>query len=84
MVNNKEDINSFIKLIKYMHENIKSIKEIKKYIKIFMPYYKFRRTKLDEISIWLPLLLKCIEKNKHSKSDLIQKMNLNLFLIHFF
>ena len=26
MVNNKEDINSFIKLIKYMHENIKSIK----------------------------------------------------------
>ena len=50
-----------------MHENIKSIKEITKYIKIFMNYYKFRRSKLDEISIWLPLLLKCIEKNQTFK-----------------
>ena len=29
-----------------------------------MPYYKFRRSKLAERSIWLPLLLKCIEKNQ--------------------
>ena len=32
-----------------------------------MHNYMFRRSKLDEISIWLPLLLKCIEKNQTFK-----------------
>ena len=73
MVNNKEDINSFIKIIKYMHENIKSIKEITKYIKIFLNYYKFRRSKFDEISIWLLLLLIYIEKNQTLIFILLQK-----------
>ena len=55
----KPKISSFINLIKFINDKSKSIEEINKYIEIFTPYYKFRSTKLDEISAWLPLIIKC-------------------------
>lgn len=36
-----------------------SIEEINRYIETFIPYYKFRSAKLNEISSWLPLIIKC-------------------------
>ena len=66
MVKNPE-ISSFINLIKYINENLRSFEEIKTYINNYIPYYKFRSTNLDEISEWLPLILKCIEKNQKFK-----------------
>ena len=66
MVKNPEII-SFINLIKYINENLKSFEEIKTYINNYIPYYKFRSTHLDEISEWLPLILKCIDKNQKFK-----------------
>ena len=66
MVENTQ-MNSFIKLIKYLNDNVKYIDDLNTYIDIFMPYYKFRGTKLDEISAWLPLILKCIKKKQPFK-----------------
>ena len=56
----KPEMSSFINLIKYIYDQSKSIEEIKRYIETFTPFYKFRSTKLDEISAWLPLIIKCI------------------------
>ena len=67
-------MSSFINIIKYIHENIKSIKEIKNYIEKFIPYYKFRATKLDEISSWFPLILNCIENKQSFKIAFSEKI----------
>ena len=56
----KPEMSTFINLIKYIHDKSNSIEEIKKYIETFTPFYKFRSSKLDEISAWLPLIIKCI------------------------
>ena len=64
---NKPEISSFISLIKYINDKLKLFKEIKTYINNYIPYYKFRSTYLNEISEWLPLILKCIEKNQKFK-----------------
>ena len=63
----KPEMNSFIILIKYIYDEINFIDDIKKYIEIFTPFYKFRGTKLDEISAWLPLILNCIIKKQTIK-----------------
>ena len=63
----KPEMNLFINLIKYIYDNQDSIEEIKKYIEIFIPYYKFEYSKLYDINIWLPLILKCIIKKQSFK-----------------
>lgn len=63
----KKEMSYFINIIKYIHENQEKFEEIKKYIQIFIPYYKFKYSDLDEMSAWLPLILKCIEKKQTFK-----------------
>ena len=45
----KKDINSFINIITYINEINKS-EDFLKYIQLFMPYYKFRSSKLHELN----------------------------------
>jgi len=63
----KPEMSSFINLIKYIYDKIKYIEDLKKYIEIFIPFYKFRGTKLDEISAWLLLILNCILRKRWFK-----------------
>ncbi len=63
----KKDKNSFINLIRYINENIKDYEIIIKNIEILIPYYKFRKSNLDEISCWLPLILKLIKQKQKFK-----------------
>lgn len=59
----KKDINSFINIITNINEMNKS-EDIIKYIKLFKPYYKFRSSKIHELSALLVLILKCLKKTK--------------------
>ena len=59
----KKDINSFINIITYINE-MNKWEDIIKYIKLFTPYYKFRSSKIHELSAWLVLILKCLKKTK--------------------
>ena len=63
----KPEMNSFINLIKYILKKKEFIKDIAKYIEIYIPYYKFNHTNLNYINIWLPLILKCLLKKQSFK-----------------
>ena len=63
----KPEMNSFINLIKYIFDKKDSIKDIKRYIEIFIPYYKFMDTKLEDLNVWLPLIMKCFVKKQSFK-----------------
>ena len=63
MVCNKE-MKFFENLIKYIFDNEKKIEEINKYLDILIPYYKFNKSDLEGLDIWLPLIIKCFVKKQ--------------------
>ena len=65
----KPDMDSFINLIEYIINKKNHIKEIDKYITVFIPYYKFLDGNLKEIVFWLPLILKCMVKDQFFKIE---------------
>ena len=63
----KPEMSSFINLIKYIFDKKESILDVKSYIETFIPYYKFMDTKLDQLNVWLPLIMKCFVKKQSFK-----------------